>query len=85
LQASDISIYYTEHSKDGVFVPNLSPTYTRCVLIGHQVITKSKSQSASPDFVMIIMVVVRLVDIATDIVFTLNNPVDGFTVIFYFY
>lgn len=57
------------------FMPQIGPSFTRMALFGKQYIKKYHSPSAPVDEVYIVMVLVRLRNVGTDILITLNIPV----------
>ncbi len=65
---------------DTSFMPHLSAPGPRCVLIGKQSVIKfdkhnsERDAQANIDFVQIFLVVVRLPEVGTDVLITLNAP-----------
>lgn len=56
------------------FMPHITPAFVRMACIGKQHVKKYRSQNANIDSVFIILVVVRLRNVETDILITLNLP-----------
>jgi hypothetical protein len=59
------------------FMPGIGPTRPRLALIGKQYVQKHRTPSAPVDIVYIILVLVRLENVGTDVLFTLNFPLSN--------
>ena len=87
-EASSSTICHNEIIKDPKFVPNIPSKFAKCVLIGYQTVVKFQKrdsrvqeQSASDantnknrNNVQIVMLLLRLPDVGTDVLITLNSP-----------
>lgn len=60
---------------DDSFMPFIGPGFTRMALIGKQYVKKYHSPDAPVDEVYIILVLIRLRNVGTDLLITLNIPV----------